>query len=248
MIAPIRPSQPSVADWHRAFIDMLPKIRRQTELAFRHGGAEAKEELVSEVVANVYCAFARLVERGLPHLAFPTALTRFAIRQIRCGRRIGSRSNAKDLSSHRRRPAAVRIHSLDHFDPENRAWQEALVEHRHAGPADTAAARIDIAQWLARLPDDKRQFVEALSRGEERPNLMRLFGISSSRISQLRRELRQSWETFHAGRSTQPRASCRPAHEPTTGSTSSRQEEDGCSDAFHGCECVCTTEGYHASF
>jgi hypothetical protein len=178
---------------------MLPTIRRQTELAFRFAGDEAKDELVSEVVANVYCAFARLVERGLPHLAFPTALTRFAIRQIRSGRRVGTRLNAKDLSSlDRRRGATVRIHSLHQFDPESRTWHEALVEHRHAGPADTAAARIDIAQWLARLPDDKRKFAEALSRGEERPNLTRLFGISSSRISQLRRELRQSWETFQA--------------------------------------------------
>jgi hypothetical protein len=46
------------------FLAMLPQIRRQAWIAFRDLRAEAREELIQEVIANAYCAFVQLVRRG----------------------------------------------------------------------------------------------------------------------------------------------------------------------------------------
>ena len=65
------------------FLDMLLTIRRVARYAFRHKHPAAREDLVAEVVANVYCAFLRLVARGQANLALPTTLAWFAVRQVR---------------------------------------------------------------------------------------------------------------------------------------------------------------------
>ena len=76
---------------HERFLAMLPRIRRQALIAFRDRGAEARQELAAEVVANAFCAYTRLVRRGKHDLAYPTPLAQFAIRQVRDGRRVGGR-------------------------------------------------------------------------------------------------------------------------------------------------------------
>jgi hypothetical protein len=72
------------------FLELLPKIRRQARVAFRGFGSEARDEMAQEVVANAYRAFVQLVRRGRADLAYATPLAQFAIRQVRCGRRIGN--------------------------------------------------------------------------------------------------------------------------------------------------------------
>jgi hypothetical protein len=52
--------------------------RRQASLAFRNALPEAREELIAEVVANAYHAYARLVERGKKDVAFATPLAQYA--------------------------------------------------------------------------------------------------------------------------------------------------------------------------
>ena len=79
---------------HERFLAMLPRIRRQALVAFRDRGAEARQELAAEVVANAFCAYIRLVRRGKHDLAYPTPLAQYAIRQVRDGRRVGGRQNA----------------------------------------------------------------------------------------------------------------------------------------------------------
>ena len=74
---------------------MLPQIRRQASFAFRGLGAELREELIQEVIANAYRSFHRLVQQGKQAVAFPTPLAQFAIRQVRAGRRVGSRQNSE---------------------------------------------------------------------------------------------------------------------------------------------------------
>ena len=75
------------------FLAMLPQIRRQASIAFCHRGAEARDELIQEVIANAYRAWVRLVKRERAEMAFPTPLAQFAIRQVRAGRRVGIRLN-----------------------------------------------------------------------------------------------------------------------------------------------------------
>ena len=88
------------------------------------------------------------------------------------------------------------MRSLDRFDPTTNEWREALIEDRHAGPADTAAARIDVATWYRTLPMRDRKIAKVLATGETTSAAAKKFGVSAARISQVRRELAESWEEF----------------------------------------------------
>jgi hypothetical protein len=179
------------------FLAMLPQIRRQALAAFRRQRYEAREELIQEVVANAYRAWVLLVRRGIESVAYPTPLARFAIRQVRDGRRIGCRHNAQDIMS----PCASRLHGFtvqrfDQRDHQTGIWNEQLVEDRHAGPAQTAIARLDMSAWLRTLSKRNRQIAKALSLGESTYGVARQFRLSAGRISQLREWLREHWEQF----------------------------------------------------
>jgi hypothetical protein len=200
MIAFIRPlpSRRSASNANDKFLMMLPSIRDQARLAFRAVQPELKEELVAEVVANAYVAFSRLVERGRADLAYPTPLAQFAIRQVRCGRRVGSKLNIRAVSSrHAQLAKGIVMERLDKFDAEEGEWREALVvEDRKAGPAETAAARIDVAAWFRSLARKKRRIAQTLARGEGTVKVAAMFGLTAGRISQLRQELAESWAEY----------------------------------------------------
>jgi hypothetical protein len=65
---------------------------------------------------------------------------------------------------------------------------------------DQAAFRIDYPRWLGSPSRRDRQVAKALSVGYSTQEVAGRFRISSARISQLRRELHESWECFHAGK------------------------------------------------
>jgi hypothetical protein len=76
---------------------MIPVITRYARAAFRDLDPETRVDLVQECVANCCCTYARLVERGKQHVAFPTRLANDAVRQIKDGRRVGKRQNVRDV-------------------------------------------------------------------------------------------------------------------------------------------------------
>ena len=212
MIAIAKPFANDVASSHVKFLDLLPQIRNQARLAFRAVRPELKEELLAEVVANAYCAFARLVERGKLDLAFATPLAQFAIRQVRAGRRVGAKLNGRDITSrHAQLINCVTVERLDKFDREENDWQEVLVEDRHAGPAETAAARIDIPAWFRSLPRRNRKIARKLAQGEVTSAVAEMFDLSPARVSQLRREFMDSWQAFHGELAAGERGFVRPA-------------------------------------
>ena len=181
------------------FLAMMPQIRRQASIAFRHRNAEARDELIQEIIANAYRAWVRLVQQGKEALAFPTPLAQFAIRQVRDGRRVGSRTNSVDiLSGTARRTRGLTVESLDQWDEPTGTWHQLLIEDRHAGPAETAAARLDVRAWLGTLSRQQRRIAKALALGETTNVVARKFGLSPARISQLRAWFRQHWEGFQA--------------------------------------------------
>jgi hypothetical protein len=80
------------------------------------------------------------------------------IRQVCSGRCVGAKLNIRDVSSrHAQVTKGIVLERLDKFDAEEGEWREALVEDRHAGPAQTAAARIDVAAWFLSLARKKRR-------------------------------------------------------------------------------------------
>jgi len=187
-----------LADRHREhFLSLLPVIVEQARFAFRNERPERREELIADVIANCWVAFARLVERGLTEVVYATPLAQYAIKQVRDGRRVGSRMNVNDVSSeYAQQTKRFTVERLDRFDADKGEWREVVIEDRHAGPAETAAARIDISEWFASLPRRTRRIAETLATGETTKTVARKFRVSAGRISQIRRELKDRWQVF----------------------------------------------------
>ena len=125
-------------------------------------------------------------------------LARYAVAQIRDGRRVGSKSNVRDVSSpYAQMRKGFQVERLDRYDKTDGQWQEILVEDKHAGPADIAASRIDFPAWLSTLKSRDRRIAMKLATGETTGNVAKVFCLSAGRVSQLRCELRKDWEQFH---------------------------------------------------
>lgn len=189
--------QPAPA-WHSRFLAMLPNIRRHVELRLRNLKPEAREDAAAEVIALAFANYARLVVTGKENRAFASPLASYALAAFRGGRRVGIHANVCDVTSpySRQRTGAI-VEQLDRFDRgDSREWQEVLVEDRNSGPAEVAVTRIDFSDWLATLPERNRHIAETLATGECTSRVARMFGISSGRIAQLRRELCNAWKNY----------------------------------------------------
>ncbi len=183
-------------DYHQQFLEMLPKILRQAEVAFRGRKPEALEELTQEVVASAYCAFVQLACRGKTELAYPTPLAQYAIRQIYAGRRVGTRQNASDVLSPCARLKSRIVERIDRHDKATGTWRQLLVEDHRAGPAETAAARLDLVAWLRQLSPRNRRIARALAIGERTSRVAQEFSLTAGRVSQLRNLLFANWQQF----------------------------------------------------
>jgi DNA-directed RNA polymerase specialized sigma24 family protein len=189
--------------WHGLFLAMLPRIIAYARIAFRGFGPDATADAIQEVVANAFVAFARLAELGKTAVARPTPLAMYATRQYREGRRVGNQRNVCDvLSSYCQREKGVTVQRLDHFNDEENGWCEIVVEDRRAGPAETAAVRMDFGDWLASLPRRNRKIAQMLAVGHSTSEVAKRFDVSLGRISQMRRELADSWQAFQGQTAT----------------------------------------------
>ncbi len=187
--------------FNEQFLEMLPKIRRQAKIAFRGRTPEVLEELIEEVVASAYCAFVQLVRRGKAALAYPTPLAQYAIRQVYAGRKVGTRQNSGDvLSPCARRNGQFTVERIDRHDRTTGTWDQLLLEDHSAGPADTAAARLDLVAWLRLLSSRNRRIARALAVGETTATVAKEFNLTAGRISQLRKLLCEHWGDFQSGR------------------------------------------------
>jgi hypothetical protein len=120
-----------------------------------------------------------LIQRGLEDVIYPKPLARYAIRQVRSGRRVGIKANINDITSrHCQVQKGVRVKRLDHYDVEDDGWKEILIEDRHAGPAETAIAKIDVGNRLAQLKPEDRAIASFLAMGNRTTETARMFRVS----------------------------------------------------------------------
>jgi hypothetical protein len=190
MMAPAKPT-------HLDFLAMLPTIQQQADFLFRDLPRERREEAVQEVVASSFIAFVRLATLGRVHLAFASALARYGAAQVRVGRYVAERLNANEILSRRaQRQKGFRVERLDQFDKTEGKWKEIVVEDRNATPAEAAATRIDVADWLNSLSSRNRCLAETLATGETTQDAAAKFRITPGRVSQLRQKLREAWHRF----------------------------------------------------
>jgi hypothetical protein len=196
-------SAQSACHWHEAFLEMVPAIRQHARIAFRDLTPYSRAEAVDEVVANALVAYARLVQLNKTDVAYPSALARFGVAQVRDGRSVGQRQNVRDvMSRYAQQKKSFKLTRLDHFDEQEHAWQEILVEDKRATPAELAASRIDFAAWLRTLSGRQRRMANLLATGESTNSVATKFRISPARVSQIRRQLERLWEVFSADRPT----------------------------------------------
>ena len=187
----------SPSQWQAHFLALLPQIRDIASHACRGKDRQRREEFIAEVVANAYVAFMRLVRRGRLDIVYPTPLAKFAVRQVRAGRRVGSRTNVQDVSSPScQRVKGVTLERLERRDEARGRWRQVLIEDKRSTPADIAAWRLDFAAWLRSLSRKKRRVAKTLATGETTGAAARKHRLSPGRISQIRHELHEAWRAF----------------------------------------------------
>lgn len=199
MIAPEKSKEQVAVQSNRQnhFLEMLPEIRRHALFAFRTLRAEAKEEAIAETIANVSVAFNRLMEQGKEAKIYASVLTRYAVAQIRSGRRVGKSLNSDCvLSDAAKQKHGLHIDRLD-YRVQRGEWFEFIVEDRRTPVPDQAAFRCDFPGWLDLLSPQKRQIAENLAVGDTTSEVAQACKVSPGRISQIRRELEKSWREFH---------------------------------------------------
>jgi hypothetical protein len=193
--------QKSAADskpaWHAGFMALLPDIRRQVRFAFRRLVGERRDDAVQEAIANALVAYVRLYELGKTDVAYATPLATYAVKQVCDGRQVGCPLNSHDvLSLYAQRRQGFTVSRLDRPSEANDSWKEILVEDPNCTPAELAASRIDFDSWIRRLPRHKRRIASTLAKGETISEAARKFKVTPGRVSQVRRELAESWNEF----------------------------------------------------
>ena len=192
------------SQWQDRFLRLLPRIRRLAYSAFRSCSAQLREDLTAEVIADCYCAYHRLVELGREHDAHLTVLVSYAVKRVGSGLQVGSSRNLYDVSSrYSQLRSGIRVESLQ-CPTEEGKWNELVVEDRHASPAQTAALRVDLHEWLAKLTPRNFKIAALLAAGERACDVAKVVSLTVGRVSQLRTELARSWRDFHGFDATDP--------------------------------------------
>ena len=188
---------PLSPEHQQLFLQMLPGITNVARQRFAKLDPEAKEEATAEVVAAAYLMFVSLVLDGRESLAYPTVLARYGVRRYRSGRKVAGSQGSRDVMSRRCQLArGITVEQLTRPSDDGSSWQEIVVEDKNAGPAEVAATRMDFSAWLKSLSKRDRKIAELLATGESTGRTAKKFDVSSARVSQLRRELRRSWQQF----------------------------------------------------
>jgi hypothetical protein len=182
---------------HAAFVTLVPRLRTHAQVRFRHLDPTDREEAVAEVVAYGFASFLRLKERGKDPTAFPAVFAHFVAQAVANGRGVVRRLSTRDLLG-RPRGERVTVHKLDDPTPDGGWWRDLAIDRR-VRVDELAAFNIDFPAWLATLSAVKRHVAELLARGHATDEAARVTGLSAGRVSQLRRELADSWFDFHAG-------------------------------------------------
>jgi hypothetical protein len=205
--------QAPLADLHTRFQTFLPKIETHGRIYFRHLKGHKKEEVLQEMRALAWLWFVRLARRGKDAADFLVTFTRFLARAVSSGRRIIGQEKAKDpmspLTQKRHGftveslPSSDRVSFADLYSTvggqrEHDAMEERLQDNTATPVPEQAAFRIDWPAWMKTRTQRDRRIIKDLMAGERTFDVSRKFGMSPARVSQLRSEFRDDWESFCA--------------------------------------------------
>ena len=202
-------SGPSLTAAHQQFEAALPAMTETIRYNFRLWPRRRRADAIDAARADCWLAWHGLLARGKDPLAVGvTAIAFNASRYVKNERQFGcgtSGRGGRDVFHPKAQAdCGFKIISLDRgVDPGPGAmpdtWREWLAEDNRVSPAEEAAFRVDFESWLEGLPGRDRRVAELLATGEMTCAVARMVGISPGRVSQLRRELAESWQEFQAG-------------------------------------------------
>lgn len=177
------------------FLGLLPGILRASRLLLCRLPKAQQEEAEQEVTVQAFIAFLQLCQRGLIQRAFPSTLAGYAVRRFRVGRRIGQRTNARDVMSEVALCLGRTKRAYGPATPEN-GWRESLLEDHRTPIPDQVSFRMDFQAWLSQLSPSKRKIVQSLGTGDSVREIASRHQVTSARVSQIRTELREQWFGF----------------------------------------------------
>jgi hypothetical protein len=181
------------------FLAVLPRLQAHARGAFRFLRCpHRRDDALAEVAALVWLGFVRLAQRGRDPVALVGPLLRFAIRQVRCGRRLCGQEPSQDvLSWHAWRCQGFSTSSLPEQSTLNsNPLEEALHDNRRTPVPEQVVFRLDWPAWLDTLTSRDRALLHELALSHTTLDVARRFQLCPSRISQLRREFHAGWERF----------------------------------------------------
>ena len=186
-------------DVQARFLALLPRIEKHGRIYFRSLRCrDRKEEALQEMRALAWLWFLRLVRRGKDPADFASALARFAARRVQVGRTICNPQKACDVLS----PRAQRTHCFavgaltDVRTASGSTYGDALHDNTRTPPLEQVAFRCDFAAWRQTRTVRDRSIMDALMVGGRSIDLARKYGVTPTRISQMRREFKADWTRF----------------------------------------------------
>jgi hypothetical protein len=203
--------QPKLAELQARFLDLLPRIELHGRIYFRHLKPHRKADAIQEMRALAWLWYVRLIDRGRDPQDFVATFVTLLARAVNSGRRLAGMMKAKDVMN----PAAQRRHRFkveplpsstrtfhDHLYASPRGqelhdeFEERLQDNAMTPVPDQVQFRLDFPAWLQTLTPRERRMIAAMARNERTRDLGKEFGVSPSRISQMRREFQIGWEQF----------------------------------------------------
>jgi hypothetical protein len=183
-----------------AFIPLQAKVEQHARIAFRDIRCQdTREDAIAEAVAIAWSWFRRLTQRGKNPTQFSGRLARFACSHVLSGRRLCGQDSTSDVLSpiaQRRRGFAV-VSLRQHSTLQGSELDEALQHNTQSEVPEQVSFRIDFPRWRGKHSSRNRRVIDALMRGERSGDVARQVGVSPARVSQIRRELHDDWQTFH---------------------------------------------------
>jgi DNA-binding CsgD family transcriptional regulator len=179
------------SSWQSRFLAMLPGIEARLRMTFRYLGTDRRDESISEAIAHSLFAYVRLYERGRADVATASTLAFYSSRQVKRGRPAVGRVNSKEpFSLYAQLGHNIKVEQL------TTNWIDVMVMDKRASVVELVAAKLDVAAWFSSLPQRTKQIAKDLAFGCSTSEVARKYGITSGRISQLRRTLEVSWTVF----------------------------------------------------
>jgi hypothetical protein len=190
---------PSLVALQARFVAIMPRIEIHGLVYFRYEKCPStKDECVAEMLALSWKWFVQLHNKGKDPTTFVSAIATYAARAVRSGRRLCGQEKTKDVLSplgQQRRGFAV-LKLPDYSTHSSTPLNEALIDNTQTPVPDQVSFRCDFPAWIKTHSDRNRRLIEDLMMGERTLDVSSKHGVSSARISQLRREFMEDWQRF----------------------------------------------------